>query len=95
MVLAEKMHARDPATAPVVGDRIPYVIIKASVRRTVSPSMHLSSRAVQGAKNMQAWERSEDPLFVLQNNIPLDVQYYLHNQLAKPLGQWVCCWARR
>lgn len=28
VVLAEKMHGRDPATAPVVGDRIPYVIIK-------------------------------------------------------------------
>jgi hypothetical protein len=25
------MHARDPATAPVVGDRIPYVIIKVAL----------------------------------------------------------------
>ena len=28
--LARKMFARDPATAPSVGDRVPYVIIKVS-----------------------------------------------------------------
>ena len=28
--LARKMRVRDPATAPVVGDRIPFVIIKAT-----------------------------------------------------------------
>ena len=26
--LSKKMYKRDPATAPVVGDRVPYVIIK-------------------------------------------------------------------
>jgi hypothetical protein len=28
--LAEKMRKRDPATAPAIGDRVPYVIIKAA-----------------------------------------------------------------
>jgi DNA polymerase family B len=28
--LAEKMRRRDPATAPAIGDRVPYVIIKAA-----------------------------------------------------------------
>jgi len=28
--LAEKMRKRDPATAPTIGDRVPYVIIKAA-----------------------------------------------------------------
>ena len=28
MELAKRMFARDPATAPTVGDRVPYVIIK-------------------------------------------------------------------
>ena len=28
--LAKKMKKRDPATAPSVGDRIPYVIVKAA-----------------------------------------------------------------
>lgn len=31
----------------------------------------------------QAYERSEDPIYVLENNIPIDTQYYLENQISK------------
>ncbi|KAJ8765388.1 hypothetical protein K2173_012085 [Erythroxylum novogranatense] len=64
--LAERMRKRDAATAPNVGDRVPYVIIKA-------------------AKGAKAYERSEDPIYVLENSIPIDPQYYLENQISKPL----------
>lgn len=64
--LAERMRKRDAATAPTVGDRVPYVIIKA-------------------AKGAKAYEKSEDPIYVLDNNIPIDPQYYLENQISKPL----------
>ncbi|KAG8882581.1 DNA-directed DNA polymerase delta [Tulasnella sp. 331] len=40
---------------------------------------------VQGTKNAAAYEKSEDPLFVLENNIPIDTKYYLDNQLSNPL----------
>ncbi|XP_048442279.1 DNA polymerase delta catalytic subunit isoform X2 [Pyrus x bretschneideri] len=62
--LAERMRKRDAATAPNVGDRVPYVIIKA-------------------AKGAKAYEKSEDPIYVLENNIPIDPQYYLENQISK------------
>jgi DNA polymerase elongation subunit (family B) len=32
-----------------------------------------------------AYEKSEDPLYVLDNSIPIDTKYYLDNQLSKPL----------
>ncbi|VFQ91089.1 unnamed protein product [Cuscuta campestris] len=64
--LAERMRKRDAATAPTVGDRVPYVIIK-------------------GAKGAKAYEKSEDPIYVLENNIPIDPHYYLENQISKPL----------
>jgi DNA polymerase elongation subunit (family B) len=32
-----------------------------------------------------AYEKSEDPLYVLQHNVPIDTRYYLDNQLSKPL----------
>ncbi|KAK7204813.1 DNA polymerase family B-domain-containing protein [Myxozyma melibiosi] len=64
--LAERMRKRDAGSAPTLGDRVAYVIIK-------------------GAKNDKNYERSEDPLYVLENNIPLDTKYYLENQLANPL----------
>jgi DNA polymerase delta subunit 1 len=66
--LAERMKKRDAGSAPALGDRVAYVMIKAAT----------------GAKN---FEKSEDPLYVLENNIPIDTRYYLDNQLAKPLGR--------
>ncbi|GAB4815412.1 hypothetical protein N2152v2_002458 [Parachlorella kessleri] len=64
--LAEKMKKRDPATAPAVGDRVPYVIIKA-------------------AKGAKAYEKAEDPIYALRNNLPIDCQHYLDHHLAQPL----------
>lgn len=64
--LAERMRQRDPSTAPVVGDRVPYVIIKA-------------------AKGAPAYTKSEDPIYVLDNNLPIDHNYYLEKQLKGPL----------
>ncbi|XP_074872198.1 DNA polymerase delta catalytic subunit isoform X2 [Carettochelys insculpta] len=40
---------------------------------------------VSGAKGVAAYMKSEDPIYVLENNIPIDTQYYLEQQLAKPL----------
>ncbi|KAJ3576454.1 hypothetical protein NP233_g410 [Leucocoprinus birnbaumii] len=64
--LAERMKQRDAGSAPALGDRVAYVIIK-------------------GIKGAAAYEKSEDPLYVLENNIPIDTKYYLENQLSKPL----------
>ncbi|KAG5494363.1 hypothetical protein GH5_02378 [Leishmania sp. Ghana 2012 LV757] len=66
IALVERMRHRDPASAPTIGDRVAYVIIKA-------------------AKGAKAYERSEDPIYVLDNNIPIDTQYYLEHQLAPPI----------
>ena len=41
----------------------------------------------QAAKGAAAYERSEDPVYVLENNLPIDTEYYLTNQLSKPLGR--------
>eukprot|EP01102_Stenamoeba_stenopodia_P015985 TRINITY_DN5528_c0_g1_i1.p1 TRINITY_DN5528_c0_g1~~TRINITY_DN5528_c0_g1_i1.p1 ORF type:complete len:618 (+),score=144.96 TRINITY_DN5528_c0_g1_i1:159-1856(+) len=40
---------------------------------------------VQAGKNAKGYEKSEDPLYVLENNLPLDTEYYLEKQLSKPL----------
>ncbi|KAJ7089671.1 DNA polymerase family B-domain-containing protein [Mycena belliarum] len=64
--LAERMKKRDAGSAPALGDRVAYVIIK-------------------GMKGAAAYEKSEDPLYVLENNVPIDTKYYLDNQLSNPL----------
>lgn len=66
--LAERMRKRDAGSAPALGDRVAYVMVK-------------------GAAGSKGYEKSEDPIFVLENNLPIDSKYYLDNQLAKPLGR--------
>ncbi|KAI8780966.1 DNA polymerase delta catalytic subunit [Biomphalaria glabrata] len=40
---------------------------------------------IAAPKGTAAYLKSEDPIYVLENNIPIDTQYYLENQLSKPL----------
>ncbi|XP_031467712.1 DNA polymerase delta catalytic subunit-like, partial [Phasianus colchicus] len=40
---------------------------------------------VSGAKGVAAYLKSEDPIYALEHNLPLDTQYYLEQQLARPL----------
>jgi len=40
---------------------------------------------VDCGKNMQAYEKSEDPVYVLENNLPIDKEYYIEQQLSKPV----------
>nr|CAD7425003.1 unnamed protein product [Timema monikensis] len=40
---------------------------------------------IAAAKNTPAYAKAEDPIYVLENSIPIDSGYYLENQLSKPL----------
>uniref|UniRef100_A0A674HF38 DNA polymerase n=1 Tax=Taeniopygia guttata TaxID=59729 RepID=A0A674HF38_TAEGU len=40
---------------------------------------------VSGARGQPAYERSEDPVFALEQNLPIDTRYYLEQQLSRPL----------
>jgi DNA polymerase delta subunit 1 len=80
--LAEKMRKRDPGAS----------LLKPQFRQLltcIGSAPALGDRVayviVKGARGDQFFKRSEDPIFVLENNIPLDTQYYLENQLSKPL----------
>merc|ERR1712087_307852 len=36
---------------------------------------------ISGNKGMKAYEKSEDPLYALENNLSIDAQYYIEHQL--------------
>ena len=40
---------------------------------------------ITSAKGASTYEKSEDPIYVLENNLPIDSKWYLTNQLSKPL----------
>jgi DNA polymerase elongation subunit (family B) len=83
--LAERMRQRDAGSAPALGDRVAYVIVKGI--KGIFP--HILVLCVEFTVSISpgaaAYEKSEDPLYVLENNIPIDTKYYLENQLSKPL----------
>jgi DNA polymerase delta subunit 1 len=76
--LAERMRKRDAGSAPSLGDRVAYVIIKGAKGMIIKDKARLMTGAA-------AYEKSEDPLYVLEHNVPIDTRYYLDNQLSKPL----------
>lgn len=38
-------------------------------------------------KACKLYERSEDPAYAISNNLPIDTDYYLHQQLEKPISR--------
>merc|ERR1712168_939654 len=40
---------------------------------------------IAASKGTPAYQKAEDPIYVLENNIPIDAEHYLNNQLSKPL----------
>jgi len=42
---------------------------------------------VAGPKGAKGFERAEDPVYVLKHGCPIDAEYYVENQLRKPLAR--------
>ena len=40
---------------------------------------------IRGVKNANCYEKAEDPLYALENDLPIDYQYYLDHHLKQPL----------
>jgi len=40
---------------------------------------------IKGAVKAKAWEKAEDPIYVLENNVPIDSTWYLEHQLSEPI----------
>lgn len=70
-VLADRMAERDPGDKPQVNDRIPYVYVQMP---------NSKKKTLQG-------ERIEHPDYVKKNNVKIDYNFYLTNQIMKPINQ--------
>ena len=42
---------------------------------------------VGGVKGSRDYENAEDPLYVLENDIPIDFNYYIEKQIKLPLSR--------
>lgn len=72
-LFSSRMRKRNPGSAPAMGDRVPYVIIKAAKSNFFS-FLWFQPKVDFINADARAYEKAEDPLWVLENNIPLDTQ---------------------
>ncbi|GAB1738770.1 hypothetical protein NU219Hw_g3562t1 [Hortaea werneckii] len=49
-----------------------------------APGDRVAYVIVKGAPGPKGYEKTEDPIFVLGIDLPIDTMYYLNNQLTKP-----------
>ena len=70
-VLADRMFARDPGSAPQTNDRVPFVYIEHDVKN----------------KSLLQGDKIEDPTYITENNLKIDYIFYITNQLMKPICQ--------
>jgi DNA polymerase I len=56
-----------------IGDRIPFVIVQSGRRR--------------GKRKELMTARAEDPEYALENEVPIDTEYYVNKQLLPPLSR--------
>lgn len=40
---------------------------------------------MQAAKGAKAYEKAEDPIYALENNLPIDFQHYLEHHISQPI----------
>lgn len=71
-VLADRMKARDPGSAPQVNDRIPYVYVETEEKK--------------GEKMLQG-DKIEHIDYVRKNKLKPDYNFYLTNQVMRPILQ--------
>lgn len=73
-VLAERMGERDPGNKPQANDRIPYIYVQ------TPPPTDKNEKVLQG-------ERIEHPDFIRKNDLKPDYNFYITNQIMKPILQ--------
>lgn len=74
--VVKNAQKRDAASAPAVGDRVSYVITQGLRKERKSGGRGWGAISIS--------ERAEDPLFVMNNDVPLDALWYIENQLMGP-----------
>lgn len=68
----------------------PHVeLVRRMTERNPNLKFHIGDRipfvVLHGAKNSKVYENSEDPAYAFENNLPLDLNYYLDKQIKPPL----------
>jgi DNA polymerase elongation subunit (family B) len=75
--LAERMGERDPGNKPQVNDRIPYIYVEISEKE----------RKARGKEKILQGDRIEHPQHIRKHGLKPDYEFYITNQIMKPVSQ--------
>lgn len=75
VALAMRMQERDPGSAPQVGNRVPYVVVRPEFTETAR-LRHEPARLVR--------DRSEDPDWAQEHGMGIDNEYYARKKFEPP-----------
>ena len=73
-VLADRIGKRDPGNKPSSNDRIPFVYVMQATGKPWS-------------KSTKQGDRIETPVYIKEKALKLDYNFYITNQIAKPVAQ--------
>nr|QDO16561.1 DNA polymerase delta catalytic subunit [Crypthecodinium cohnii]USW07833.1 DNA polymerase delta catalytic subunit [Crypthecodinium cohnii] len=85
LVISKSLGREDYAT------KLPHVEVANKLRARLGPAASPSTGdrvcyvVLAGAPNTKVYDRAEDPLYALENEMPVDADYYLENQFKEPL----------
>lgn len=85
MQVSEKVGDFFSSIDPFNSPYSPFHKLKFKIGTAPAIGDRVSYVICRGQKDAAAYEKAEDPIYVLENNIPIDTKYYLENQLSKPL----------
>lgn len=77
--LAERMGERDPGNKPQVNDRIPYVYVDITEKEKKSGG--------KGKVKVLQGDRIEHPDYIRKKSLKPDYEFYITNQIMKPVSQ--------
>jgi DNA polymerase elongation subunit (family B) len=76
-IVKKKRLGRDPGDVVQVGERVPFVYVYQK------PSNDKIKEKIKRSLT------ADDPVYVKNNNIPIDYEYYVTNQVRKPCEQFL------
>lgn len=76
--LADRMGERDPGNKPQVNDRIPYVYVDISEK---------AKKAKKAKEKILQGDRIEHPDYIRKAGLKPDYEFYITNQIMKPVSQ--------
>jgi len=85
LIISKKLNKMEDYKVKAAHVELVRKMRKRGDAKTYKTGDRVSYVITKGSKKAKAYEKAEDPLYALEHGVAIDTDYYLSNQLAKPL----------